>query len=668
MKTSVQHNARRMRTFAAIALGFAGSTAIWIATPCNNFILRLGYISDSYLPIGAVFILLVLVLAVNPALRKLRPRWALSRRQLAIILGMMLVASVLPGQGLLRYLPGLAGTCVKVNASQQLAEVYCEIELPPSLFPDRIGFGEPTPASEPLIGELLPGQPIPWAAWLRPLLAWGSFLLFYGLMMIGLSMVVLPQWRHNERLAFPLLEVQTSYIETPPEGRALAPLFRTRAFWSGCALVFVLYLLYGANIYFPGRVPAVSLSWDLGRCFTEEPLCYLPWPIYRSKIYFLFVAIAFFMPTRISFSIWFIELAYAAYVVIGKAYFPPFHWGTVSDHRSGAMLVLTAVILWLGRQRWARVARAVLRRPETDADRQDRRAGLIFAAGIVGTAGWFLWAGAEPLWALLLASTGFVVCLLITRLVAETGMPSMRMYDCAPHMWMGMAPASWVGGASVFLGGVASIVFHSGSRVNGMTMATHAFALEEEATGARESRRQPLRAGLLLAVLLTGLCIGGAAHLYLNCHHSVTLDGVESPISPIGVSSLNGTHQLLLSWQRGQLPHAPYKRPMHILFGAGFAGLLQWACITMPKWPLHPIGILMACTYYGNFAWSSIFLGWLIKILLLRYGGSRLYRGAKPFFLGLIAGEVFATAFWAAIPAILVLLGKPYTPVHIQML
>ena len=41
-----------------------------------------------------------------------------------------------------------------------------------------------------------------------------------------------------------------------------------------------------------------------------------------SGLYFIFLGIAFFMPTRISFSIWFFVVAYAGYRVMGMSYFP----------------------------------------------------------------------------------------------------------------------------------------------------------------------------------------------------------------------------------------------------------------------------------------------------------------------------------------------------------
>ena len=42
--------------------------------------------------------------------------------------------------------------------------------------------------------------------------------------------------------------------------------------------------------------------------------------------------------------------------------------------------------------------------------------------------------------------------------------------------------------------------------------------------------------------------------------------------------------------------------------------------------------------------WLPVFMAWLIKALVLRYGGLRGYRAALPFFIGLVLGE-FALGF-----------------------
>jgi hypothetical protein len=47
--------------------------------------------------------------------------------------------------------------------------------------------------------------------------------------------------------------------------------------------------------------------------------------------------------------------------------------------------------------------------------------------------------------------------------------------------------------------------------------------------------------------------------------------------------------------------------------------------------------------------WFSVFVSWLLKLLILKYGGLYLYRVLKPFFLGLILGEATAAGFWLVV-------------------
>jgi hypothetical protein len=61
-------------------------------------------------------------------------------------------------------------------------------------------------------------------------------------------------------------------------------------------------------------------------------------------------------------------------------------------------------------------------------------------------------------------------------------------------------------------------------------------------------------------------------------------------------------------------------------------------------WPFHPAGYLVAGSFGLFRLWFPIFLSWLLKVLILRYGGLRGYRLALPFFIGLVLGE-FATGF-----------------------
>ena len=49
------------------------------------------------------------------------------------------------------------------------------------------------------------------------------------------------------------------------------------------------------------------------------------------------------------------------------------------------------------------------------------------------------------------------------------------------------------------------------------------------------------------------------------------------------------------------------------------------------------------------FAWSSMCIGWLFKLVILRYGGTQLYNKLRPLFLGMVMGEVTHQGIWMAI-------------------
>ena len=84
---------------------------------------------------------------------------------------------------------------------------------------------------------------------------------------------------------------------------------------------------------------------------------------------------------------------------------------------------------------------------------------------------------------------------------------------------------------------------------------------------------------------------------------------------------------------------------LHTGLGGLAMGLLMVAQRVWLWWPLHPIGYPISSV----FSWMAFnaFLAWLVKSIVLKYGGPRLFRKVRPFFLGLIIGQ-FAIygVFW----------------------
>ena len=62
-------------------------------------------------------------------------------------------------------------------------------------------------------------------------------------------------------------------------------------------------------------------------------------------------------------------------------------------------------------------------------------------------------------------------------------------------------------------------------------------------------------------------------------------------------------------------------------------------------WPFHPLGYAISSSW-GIHVWSSFLISWVVKLIVLRYGGLRAYRQTVPFFLGIILGEYMVGGVW----------------------
>uniref|UniRef100_UPI003750F0EB DUF6784 domain-containing protein n=1 Tax=Armatimonas sp. TaxID=1872638 RepID=UPI003750F0EB len=103
-------------------------------------------------------------------------------------------------------------------------------------------------------------------------------------------------------------------------------------------------------------------------------------------------------------------------------------------------------------------------------------------------------------------------------------------------------------------------------------------------------------------------------------------------------------------------PTAPDLRGLAAIgFGFAFTGGMMFLRARFLSWPLHPVGYAMANTNTMTSTWLPFLIAWLLKILVLRYGGADTYKKFAPFFLGLIAGDLLGgglTTAWGALSGI----------------
>jgi hypothetical protein len=93
------------------------------------------------------------------------------------------------------------------------------------------------------------------------------------------------------------------------------------------------------------------------------------------------------------------------------------------------------------------------------------------------------------------------------------------------------------------------------------------------------------------------------------------------------------------------------ERWIFIGVGGAFMLFLMYMGTRFVVWPFHYIGFPIADIWMMNHIWVNVFLAWVLKLLILRYGGIRLYRQAMPFFFGLILGQITIAGFWMAVDA-----------------
>ena len=109
---------------------------------------------------------------------------------------------------------------------------------------------------------------------------------------------------------------------------------------------------------------------------------------------------------------------------------------------------------------------------------------------------------------------------------------------------------------------------------------------------------------------------------------------------------LNTSHyfrgQTLYPWEDAAARLATMTEPGwsywgHAGLGSVFMGLLMLARHRFVWWPFNPISFPISVA--ANKMFLSVLVAWAIKSAAIDYGGPRLYRRLRPFFLGLIMGE-----------------------------
>jgi len=576
---------------------------------------------------------LFLGVLLNEVLKRRRPRWALGAGELLTIYAMLGV-----GTGLVSSLWDLGGSLAGTITYPfwfATPENRWKDLLWPTL-PTWLTVRDLDVLAGFYVGGAEPYDPRVVRAWAGPAAWWAAIV---GAMMwvcLCLNSIVRRRWEEEEKLPFPLVTLPVQLVEER------FGLLHNRLFWVGVGVTVAIGVWNTLAGVVPS-LPEIPTFYDYtGYVQNRRPwsfirYCGLWWDPFA-------VGLCYLMPLDLTLSLLLFDLMWMGeYVMTGQ-----FGWATSpwsgfpygDQQAAGALIALLLSVLWLDRRYLAQVMRKAV--GLRSALREDGEEALGYRAAVLGTLGGiaFLWwvlarAGMETWVIPALLGLYFVMSLVISRLRAQLGPPSNEIHASAMPYWMLLTFAGSRSMTPRTLGVLALLrPYLYEQRSHPSPVQLEALKMAE---GGRMERRR-LAMAMAVVVPVAVLC-----YFWAQLQLGYTL-GLGTPKAHywnlvVPRSIAEGLSDDL------QYPSAPGVSNMSAMgFGMVFTMVLMWLKMRFQWWPLHPVGYPIALSWAIDSMKPALLITWVVKSMLLRYGGLRAHRRALPLFLGLLAGS--ATLIW----------------------
>ncbi len=645
-------------TFRALALGFLAVFLLAFLSYFNDDVVRSGNMISSLMPVAGFGMLALFGLLIQPILRFFGKNAPLSGQEVAVIFALFLLAAGIPGWGLVQYLPP-AIMCphheLRVRPSWATEEVVAI--APPHMLADL-----PPDDSSALDGYItglavgerhISPRQVPWGVWLRPLSFWIPLLLCAVVALLGLAAVFHTQWTHHEQLPYPITTFAKALL---PDDRGSPAICRSRLFWWGFGIVFAIelnnYLLrYWGQVLIP-----IRLSFDFNAFRPMFPVLVRGAgdALFRPSIMFAVVALAYFLPSPVSFSMATFPFLYATAFGLCAGYGIPFRCGRMlgpsieQSLYAGGYMAITLMMLYTGRHYYWHVLRRGLGfRSEEKIEDHAVWGMRVFLVCTVLFIGQLVMVGLDWQLAIVYTALAFMVHVVISRMIVETG-----AFMIGTYVYPGVMIWTFLGTAALGPRPLLIMFLVSTVLVSGPGWAPMPFFVQALSVADAAKARVGRIAKLGIAVVVVALLVSLACTIYWQYNRGAPTAGwprstswfpfenmVEIKQTLRGQGRLAEAEQLR-GWAR--LRHVSPLRGQAIAFfvtlllalGVGIGRL------RFPWWPFHPMAFVFLGGWPGYFHYFSFFLGWLVKTLVTRYGGGRLYQQLKPLMIGVLAGTM----------------------------
>ena len=621
-------------TTRAILIGLICAALECLIAPYNDYVIRNIFLAGGHFPVGPFFVITVLILLVNVLVRKIDPRSALKPQEIVTIWCIMIVAVGIPSTGLMRtVLSPMVAYKYRATMENDWEHLFHQYIPQWRVVQDQkaiLSFYE----------GLLPGELVPWSAWLKPVLIFSGYVLILYFVMACLSVLLRKQWVENEKCTFPLVRLPVE-MSSQPQG-LISSFFKSPALWLGFAFPVCLHTMNGIHAYFP-KAPHIPRDFWLNPFLVGRPFSLLR-PI-QIVVFWSMVGFSYLLSLDVSFSLWFFFIFYKLQSLIGGllgfqlSSGPGVQWTGRSfsaAQEAGACLTFVAIVLVKSRHHIKSMFLQALGGTSTAADPITNDTPAITIFGLLGGVAALVFFN-HLLGMSLSFALAFVLLLLamyiaLTWQVINGGIPFINPSFSAHSVFL-----TTLGTERMSRSTVTSLLMHPIS----LTLDLREFMMPNimnslKAADEVKVKRQQLLLALGVSMVI-GLVVSYYSVLKISYRYGAPYTG--------GSGYLYQLESLLLNPKKG----TDWTNTGFMLFGSLFTLWLMWMRQVFLWWPFHPIGYMMLSAWASFKLWFSIFLGWSMKFAIVKYGGLRAYRSARPIFLGLVLGEMVCAGLWAII-------------------
>lgn len=611
----------------AVILGLALAVLINIWVPFGSFLVHSSRMTVSHLPIAVLIPFFFLLFIVNPALRTWRPSWVLNGSELALVFVMMFVSSLVPGKVLVAYLMGVIATPYYFARPENQWEATFFDYLPDWLLVSGQGntlvwFYEGMPDGT---GDVI------WGPWFSPLFWWLTFFVVLFFMGACMSTIMRRTWVAHERLSFPLVQMAVDLIRHDDGTERTFPRFvYDRMFQVGFGATLAL-MIWNIGAFW-GAIPPIPI----GALYRSTMVLMEGTDAIRVSVNIYALCFAFLAPLEITFSLWFFALCGVLegglLDRVGLQYSgsPVGVNAVVKAQFFGGFIVFVFWHLWTARAQIADVFRRALRggeRPATEL-MSYRTAVLGLAGCLVYLVAWLVGSGLSwhvlPVYLLFL----FILYLGTARIIAQTGLAFMDLPVNAHHFTILTVGSGNIDPQSLTTLGLGSVYARNW---RGMGIGTIAQSDKVMSDLVRDKRG-------MLALMTVTFVVSLLTSILYTIYIGNTTVGAYNFGTRDAFGGINEIYfDDIVRWIR----NADQLQPPEFLFMAlGGVIMLVMTALTyrFPGWPLAPVGFTVAFADVIRLLMFSLFLAWLIKMLLVRIGGVTAYRRAQPFAWGVLVG------------------------------